>query len=193
MSVIFFLASVNEQILRSFYFFMSRMKLPMTIHDATGEMEITIFDNYAESMTNLKLNVLVARDNISQHTVPEQVQNIIHKKFTMVLGLSSQAVIHDVLTYRVYCATPIVEVGEGSRKGKEKIEAVASNNAHNSSIGLPANASDNNRAGSHKIAEQMAAVTKDATNDSMSSLYGHELDDDGRIQVKEESPVKKQR
>ena len=85
------------------------MKLAMTIKDETAEMDVTAFDSHAELMTDLKLSLLSSREELSQERVPERVTNILHKKFTMFLGLSPQAIRDAVLTYRVYRAVRIIE------------------------------------------------------------------------------------
>ena len=81
----------------------------MILDDGIEEMEITAFDNHAEAMTGVKLSLLAMKTELDRENVPEEVQSVVNKKFTVWLGLSPRAISEQVLTYRIYKVNPITE------------------------------------------------------------------------------------
>ena len=47
-------------------------------------------------------------EEISRTKIPEKINSIIHNKFTLTVGLSQEAIIDNVLTYRIYKAERIL-------------------------------------------------------------------------------------
>ena len=90
----------------------------MIVQDKTRDMEITMFDKQAESMTNINLSLMNTAEEVSRTKISEKINSIIHNKFTLMVGLSQRAIIDNALTYRIYKVERILSHPESSTKTK---------------------------------------------------------------------------
>ena len=57
-------------------------------------------------------------EEVLRTKIPEKIISIIHNMFTLTVSLSQQAIIDNVLTYRIYKAERILSHPESSTKTK---------------------------------------------------------------------------
>ena len=57
-------------------------------------------------------------EKVSRTKIPKKINSIIHNKFTLTFDLSQQAIINNVLTYRIYKIERILSHPESSAKSK---------------------------------------------------------------------------
>ncbi|OMO92090.1 DNA helicase PIF1, ATP-dependent [Corchorus capsularis] len=85
------------------------MRLPMIIKDSTRDMEVIAFDKHAKTMKNIKIATMASKKGVLNAVIPPELTVVQGRSFIITLGLTAQAVIDSVHSFRIYEVTRIEE------------------------------------------------------------------------------------